>query len=64
MIERLNRSPPHLFRGVDMKLFAVGVSHKTAAVQLREQLSVQRSKLVDVARALKARGELDGAPPR
>jgi len=42
-----------------MKLFAAGVSHKTAPVNLREQLSVQRNELVDVAGALKWRGELD-----
>jgi hypothetical protein len=29
MIERRNRSAPHLFRGIDMKLFVAGVSHKT-----------------------------------
>ena len=42
-----------------MKLFAAGISHKTAPVELREQLAVQRSELVDVAGALKWRGELD-----
>jgi glutamyl-tRNA reductase len=42
-----------------MKLFAAGVSHKTAPIELREQLSVQRSELVDHARALKSRGDLD-----
>ena len=42
-----------------MKLFALGVSHKTAPVKLREQLSVQRSELVDLARALKSHGDLD-----
>src|SRR5260370_37642273 len=59
MIERRNRSVPHLFRASDMKLFAAGVSHKTAPVNLRERLSVQRHELVDVAGALKWRGELD-----
>ena len=42
-----------------MKLFAAGVSHKTAPVKVREQLSVQRSELVDLARALKFQGDLD-----
>ena len=42
-----------------MKLFAAGVSHKTAPIELREQLSVQRSELVDLARALKSHGDLD-----
>ena len=42
-----------------MKLFAAGISHKTAPIELREQLSVQRSELVDLARALKSQGELD-----
>src|SRR5260370_6352356 len=59
MIERRNRSVPHLFRASDMKLFAAGVSRKTAPVNLRERLSVQRNELVDVAGALKWRGEID-----
>jgi glutamyl-tRNA reductase len=42
-----------------MKLFVVGVSHKTAPIELREQLSVQRSELVDVAHYLKWFGHLD-----
>ncbi len=42
-----------------MKLFAAGISHKTAPIELREQLSVQRSELVDLARALKLHGDLD-----
>ena len=42
-----------------MKLFALGVSHKTAPVKLREQLSVQRSEHVDLARTLKSHGGLD-----
>ena len=31
-----------------MKLFAVGVSHKTAPPEVREQLAVQATELVDV----------------
>jgi glutamyl-tRNA reductase len=42
-----------------MKLFAAGISQKTAPLELREQLSVQGSELVDLARALRSRGELD-----
>src|SRR6266481_6076084 len=42
-----------------MKLFAAGLSHKTAPVELREQLSVKQSELADRARKLKSRGELD-----
>ena len=42
-----------------MRLVAAGVSHKTAPVELREQLSVQRSELVDLAQALKSHGHLD-----
>jgi len=42
-----------------MKLFVLGVSHKTAPVKLREQLSVQRSEHVDLARTLKSHGGLD-----
>jgi len=42
-----------------MKLIAAGTSHKTAPVELREQLAVKRSELVDLARALKSQGELD-----
>src|SRR6266404_4814752 len=42
-----------------MKLFAVGLSHKTAPVELREQLAVDQAELADRARKLKSRGELD-----
>jgi len=42
-----------------MKLFAVGISHKTAPVELREQLAVKQSELVDLARYLKCFGHLD-----
>src|SRR6266481_7180641 len=42
-----------------MKLFAAGLSHKTAPVELREQLAVKQSELADRARKLKSRGELD-----
>jgi glutamyl-tRNA reductase len=42
-----------------MKLFAAGVSHKTAQVELREQLAVQRSELVDLAWGLKSQADLD-----
>src|ERR1700726_2341780 len=59
MIDRRNRSAPHLFRGVDMKLFVAGVSHKTAPVEIREQLAVQRSEVVDLARTVKLLGQLD-----
>jgi glutamyl-tRNA reductase len=59
MIERLNRSAQHLFRGIDMKLFVAGVSHKTAPVEIREQLAVQRDELVDVAHYLKWFRHLD-----
>jgi glutamyl-tRNA reductase len=59
MIERRNRSAPHLFRGIDMKLFVAGVSHKTAPVEVREQLAVQRNELVDLAHYLKWFGHLD-----
>src|SRR5260370_18794040 len=41
-----------------MKLFAAGVSHKTAPVELREQLAVKQSEIVDVAFALKSFGHL------
>src|SRR3954447_24649335 len=59
MIERRNRSAPHLFRGIDMKLFVAGVSHKTAPVEVREQLAVTPSHLVDAAEVLKLFGHLD-----
>src|SRR5437867_9554255 len=42
-----------------MKLFAAGISHKTAPVELREQLAVDQTELADRARKLKSRGELD-----
>ena len=42
-----------------MKLFAAGVSYKTAPVELREQLAVQSSHLVDAAEVLKWFGHLD-----
>ena len=42
-----------------MKLFATGLSHKTAPVELREQLAVNQAELADRARKLKSRGELD-----
>jgi len=42
-----------------MKLFAAGISHKTAPVELREQLAVKQSEIVDLARYLKCFGHLD-----
>src|ERR1700722_16318052 len=42
-----------------MKLFAFGISHKTAPVELREQLAVKQSELVDLAGYLKCFGHLD-----
>src|SRR5438874_1341623 len=42
-----------------MKFFAAGLSHKTAQVELREQLAVDQAELADRARKLKSRGELD-----
>jgi glutamyl-tRNA reductase len=42
-----------------MKLFAAGISYKTAPVELREQLSVTASKLVCQGCRLKICGELD-----
>jgi glutamyl-tRNA reductase len=42
-----------------MKLIAAGISHKTAPLELREQLAVKQSEIVDLARALKSQGELD-----
>ncbi len=42
-----------------MKLFAAGLSHRTAPVELREQLAVDQAELADRARKLKSRGELD-----
>jgi glutamyl-tRNA reductase len=42
-----------------MKLFVAGVSHKTAPVEVREQLAVQRNALVDLAHYLKWFGYID-----
>jgi glutamyl-tRNA reductase len=42
-----------------MKLFAAGISHKTAPVELREQLAVKQSAIVDLAFMLKSFGHLD-----
>lgn len=42
-----------------MKLFAAGVSHKTAPVEVREQLAVKQSELIDLARSVKLLGQLD-----
>src|SRR5438874_3340022 len=42
-----------------MKLFAAGVSHKTAPIELREQLAVKQSELGDLAFVLKCFGHLD-----
>src|SRR3954470_21427715 len=42
-----------------MKLFVAGVSHKTAPVEVREQLAVTPSHLVDAAEVLKLFGHLD-----
>src|SRR5437588_3732138 len=42
-----------------MKLFAAGVSHKTAPLELREQLAVKQSAIVDLAFVLKCFGHLD-----
>ncbi len=42
-----------------MKLIAAGLSHKTAPVELREQLAVHQAELADRARKLRSRGELD-----
>src|SRR5437870_1927680 len=41
-----------------MKLFAAGLSHQTAPVELREQLGVKQSEIVDLAFALKSFGHL------
>src|SRR6267154_1427653 len=59
MITNLGRLAPQLFQGRDMKLFAAGVSYKSAPVELREQLAVQSSHLVDAAEVLKWFGHLD-----
>ena len=42
-----------------MTLFAAGLNHKTAPVELREQLAVKRSELAGRASWLKRGGELD-----
>jgi len=42
-----------------VKLFAAGISHKTAPVELREQLAVKQSAIVDLAFVLKCFGHLD-----
>src|SRR5437763_1079849 len=41
-----------------MKLFAAGISHKTAPVELREQFAVKQSDIVDLAFVLKCFGHL------
>src|SRR5882724_77117 len=42
-----------------MKLFAAGISHKTAPVELRERLAVKQSEIADLAFVLKFFGHLD-----
>src|SRR6266436_3000057 len=42
-----------------MKLFAAGVSHKTAPVEVRERLAVKQSEIADLAFVLKCFGHLD-----
>ena len=42
-----------------MKLFAAGISHRTAPVELREQLAVKQSDIADLAFVLKCFGHLD-----
>jgi glutamyl-tRNA reductase len=42
-----------------MKLFAAGLSHKTAPLEIREQLAVNQAELADRARKLKSHGVLD-----
>src|SRR5205809_1181868 len=42
-----------------MKIFAAGISHKTAPIELREQLAVKHSAIVDLAFVLKCFGHLD-----
>jgi glutamyl-tRNA reductase len=42
-----------------MKLFAAGISHKTAPVELRERLAVKQSEIVDLAFVLKCFGHLE-----
>src|SRR6201995_884571 len=42
-----------------MKLLAVGISHRTAPVELREQFAVKQSETADLAFVLKCFGHLD-----
>ena len=42
-----------------MKLFAAGIGHKTAPVDLREQLAVKQSEIADLAFVRKCFGHLD-----
>jgi glutamyl-tRNA reductase len=42
-----------------VKIFAAGISHKTAPVELRERLAVQCSEVVELASAVKLLGQLD-----
>src|SRR5262249_37867006 len=42
-----------------MKFFAAGISHKTAPVELREQLAVKQSATADLAFVLKCFGHLN-----
>jgi glutamyl-tRNA reductase len=42
-----------------MKFFAAGLSHKTAPIELREQLAPRHSELADRARISKSRGQLN-----
>src|SRR6185436_16584942 len=42
-----------------MKRFAAGISHRTAPVELREQLAVKQSDVADLAFVLKCFGHLD-----
>jgi len=42
-----------------VKIFAAGISHKTAPVELREQLAVEQSDTADLAFVLKSFGHLD-----
>jgi glutamyl-tRNA reductase len=42
-----------------VKIFAAGISHKTAPVEIREQLAVKQSAIVDLGFVLKCFGHLD-----
>jgi len=42
-----------------MKLFVAGISHKTAPVELREQLAVKQPEILDLAFVLKCFGHLE-----